>query len=212
MITLDELERIKNQVSKSNVEPYITMRNEDRQQLHDKSKGRIKNWSNTLDATRIKREEDRIKRLEDEEVRFFKFCYDSQLLCCRSPDVKSMQRSRSSKMSYAANKLKKLTVSCMTLKTWLSPWRARCCCLMSWRSKTPKKSTRLARTRSNATSNKTGKSLKSKRWRSTTKRCAPSSNGNTTRRWKTPKQLVTSLKSLKSTTSSNSRKTCLKAS
>jgi len=68
MITLDELERIKNQVSKSNVEPYITMRNEDRQALHERSKGRIKNWSNTLEATRIKREEDRIKRLEDEEI------------------------------------------------------------------------------------------------------------------------------------------------
>ena len=38
MITLDELERIKNQVSKSNVEPYITMRNEDRQDLHDAPK------------------------------------------------------------------------------------------------------------------------------------------------------------------------------
>jgi hypothetical protein len=34
MITLDELERIKNQVTKSNVEPYITMRNEDRADLH----------------------------------------------------------------------------------------------------------------------------------------------------------------------------------
>lgn len=68
MITLDELERIKNQVTKQNVEPYITMRNEDRQSLHETSKNRIKNWSNTLDAQRRKREEDRIRRLEDEEV------------------------------------------------------------------------------------------------------------------------------------------------
>jgi len=68
MITLDELERIKSQVSKTNVEPYVTMRNEDRQALHEKSKNRIKNWSNTLEATRLRREEDRIKRLEDEEV------------------------------------------------------------------------------------------------------------------------------------------------
>jgi len=68
MITLDELERIKSQVSKTNVEPYVTMRNEDRQALHEKSKNRIKNWSNTLEATRLKREEDRIKRLEDEEI------------------------------------------------------------------------------------------------------------------------------------------------
>ena len=44
------------------------MRNDDRGDLHNKSKARIKNWSNTLEATRIKREDDRIKRLEDEEV------------------------------------------------------------------------------------------------------------------------------------------------
>ena len=31
MITLDELERIKSQVTKNNVEPYITMRNDDRE-------------------------------------------------------------------------------------------------------------------------------------------------------------------------------------
>lgn len=29
---------------------------------------RVKNWGNTMEALRIKREEDRIKRLEDEEV------------------------------------------------------------------------------------------------------------------------------------------------
>ena len=68
MITMDELERIKSQVTKTNVEPYITMRNDHRQTLHEQSKGRVKNWSNTLEAQRIKREEDRIKRLEDEEV------------------------------------------------------------------------------------------------------------------------------------------------
>lgn len=29
---------------------------------------RVKNWGNTMEALRVKREEDRIKRLEDEEV------------------------------------------------------------------------------------------------------------------------------------------------
>ena len=72
MITLDELERIKNGVTKSNVEPYVTMRNADRSSLHETSKNRIKNWSNTIDAQRRKREEDRIKRLEDEEVSAYK--------------------------------------------------------------------------------------------------------------------------------------------
>ena len=70
MITMDELERIKSQVTKTNVEPYITMRNEHRTSLHEQSRGRVKNWSNTLEAQRVKREEDRIKRLEDEEVSF----------------------------------------------------------------------------------------------------------------------------------------------
>lgn len=68
MITMDELERIKGQVTKTNEEPYVTMRNEDRQALHEKSKNRIKNWSNTLENARKQREEDRIKRLEDEEI------------------------------------------------------------------------------------------------------------------------------------------------
>ena len=95
MITLDELDRIKNQVSKSNVEPYITMRNEDRAALHAHSKNRIKNWNNTLEATRIKREEDRIKRLEDEEVSSTL----NLILTIRSPDVKLTQRSKSTRTS-----------------------------------------------------------------------------------------------------------------
>ncbi len=85
MITLDELERIKQQVTKSNVEPYITMRNEHRQTLAQQSKDRIKNWTNTLEAGRLKREEDRIKRLEDEEVSkaFFIVDLDRQASCGR---------------------------------------------------------------------------------------------------------------------------------
>ena len=50
----------------------VTMRNADRSSLHETSKNRIKNWSNTIDAQRRKREEDRIKRLEDEEVSAYK--------------------------------------------------------------------------------------------------------------------------------------------
>jgi len=36
--------------------------------LHEKSKARIANWPNTMQAMRKKREEERIKRLEDEEL------------------------------------------------------------------------------------------------------------------------------------------------
>jgi len=72
MITMDELDRIKNQVTKSNIEPYISMRNEDRQNLQHTSKNRIQNWTNTIDAQRQRREEERIRRLEDEEVTYKK--------------------------------------------------------------------------------------------------------------------------------------------
>ena len=71
MITMDELERIKYQVQKSGEDPYITMRNADRTQLQAVSKSRIQNWPNTMEALRHKREEDRIKKLEEEEVSEF---------------------------------------------------------------------------------------------------------------------------------------------
>lgn len=69
MITMDELERIKSTVQKTNQDPYTTMRNADRTKLQSLSQSRIKNWPNTMEALRHKREEDRIKKLEDEEVR-----------------------------------------------------------------------------------------------------------------------------------------------
>lgn len=68
MISLDELDRIKNTVQKTFVDPYLSMRNGERQGLQDQSKNRIKHWPNTLEALRHKREEDRIQKLEKEEV------------------------------------------------------------------------------------------------------------------------------------------------
>ena len=47
------------------------MRNQNRADLQATSKGRVKNWSNTMEAQRYKREEDRIRRLEDAEVSNF---------------------------------------------------------------------------------------------------------------------------------------------
>jgi hypothetical protein len=67
------------------------MRNEDRSRLHQTSKNRIKNWTNTIEAQRLKHEEDRIKRLEDDEVRLQSDC--------RLLEGWSMQRSRSFKTS-----------------------------------------------------------------------------------------------------------------
>ena len=68
VITIDELDRIRAQVVQTKDDKYETVRDRQRAQLQETSKNRVKNWSNTLEATRIKREQDRIKRLEDAEV------------------------------------------------------------------------------------------------------------------------------------------------
>lgn len=57
-------------VAKTNNDEYTIHRNRERATLQETSKGRVKNWPNTMEALRIKREEDRIKRLEDDEVSF----------------------------------------------------------------------------------------------------------------------------------------------
>ena len=40
----------------------------ERKQLQTLSKQRVQNWPNTIEAVRRKREEDRIKKLEEEEI------------------------------------------------------------------------------------------------------------------------------------------------
>ena len=67
-ITSDELDRIRAQVLKTKDDDYEMQRTAARKTLQETSKARVKNWPNTMEATRLKREEDRIKRLEDEEV------------------------------------------------------------------------------------------------------------------------------------------------
>lgn len=47
---------------------YKENRNAERKQLQEISNNRVKNWPNTIEAMRLKREEDRIRRLEDEEL------------------------------------------------------------------------------------------------------------------------------------------------
>ena len=68
VITLDELDRIRRQVIETKADSYETQRELQRAALQETSKGRVKNWSNTMEAMRYKREEDRIKKLEDAEV------------------------------------------------------------------------------------------------------------------------------------------------
>lgn len=44
------------------------MRNGERRDLQDLSKARVKNWPNTIEALRKKRDDERIRRLEEEEI------------------------------------------------------------------------------------------------------------------------------------------------
>ncbi len=67
-ITMDELDRIRAQVLKTKDDDYEMQRTAARKTLQETSKARVKHWPNTMEATRLKREDDRIKRLEDEEV------------------------------------------------------------------------------------------------------------------------------------------------
>jgi hypothetical protein len=48
----------------------VEARQREKQELQEKSKARVKNWPNTITALRQKREHDKLKRLEDEEVSF----------------------------------------------------------------------------------------------------------------------------------------------
>ena len=68
VITLDELDRIRDQVLRTKEDGYENQRDTIRKNLQETSNNRVKNWPNTMDAMRAKREEDRITRLENEEV------------------------------------------------------------------------------------------------------------------------------------------------
>lgn len=44
------------------------MRTRERMTLQEKSKARVQNWPNTIEALRRKKDEERIRRLEEEEI------------------------------------------------------------------------------------------------------------------------------------------------
>ena len=81
VISIDELDRIRRQVIQTKADSYETMRNHQRANLQETSKNRVKNWSNTMEAQRVKREEDRIKRLEDAEVSMRSYSQSRQMKC-----------------------------------------------------------------------------------------------------------------------------------
>ena len=69
VLSYDELERIKSMCSQtSSQQDYITMRKSERQDLQATSNARVSKWPNTIQAQREKKEADRIRKLEDDEV------------------------------------------------------------------------------------------------------------------------------------------------
>lgn len=69
IITMDDLERIKDTCALMNHdEAWKQQKAGGRKALYEKSKQRVQHWPNTIEALRAKREHDRIKKLEDEEI------------------------------------------------------------------------------------------------------------------------------------------------
>lgn len=69
VISYDELERIRQQCSIGNATIYEQQqRTMERLDLQEKSKARVSNWPNTIEALRKKKDEERIRRLEEEEI------------------------------------------------------------------------------------------------------------------------------------------------
>lgn len=69
IITLDELTRIKEQCNPNAADPSADYRKKQLEEKKAKHKAQISAWPNTMENIRKKREEDRIKALEEEEMR-----------------------------------------------------------------------------------------------------------------------------------------------
>lgn len=69
VLSYDELERIKGMCSQTNEkEDYMTMRKSEREEKRNLSLARVSKWPNTIHAERERKEFERIKKLEDDEV------------------------------------------------------------------------------------------------------------------------------------------------
>ena len=70
ILSYDELERIKGMCSQtSETEDYNTMRKTERKDLQGLSNARVSQWPNTIQAQRQRKEEERIQKLENDEIK-----------------------------------------------------------------------------------------------------------------------------------------------
>jgi len=120
VITMDELERIKAQCTLTQDTSYQQMKTQQAKSLQGTSKSRVKNWPNTMEAQRLRREEERIKRLEDEEVSLTKFvlkiAYLNVTIIRLNAGESMLKRPTTRKASVTASSAT-LTSTCMRLKT-----------------------------------------------------------------------------------------------
>ena len=76
VMTYEELERIKGMCSQTNeMEDYKTMRQNERLDKKMISQARVSKWPNTIHAERERKEYERIKKLEDDEVSYLNLIY-----------------------------------------------------------------------------------------------------------------------------------------
>jgi hypothetical protein len=68
VLSINELQRIKDSCSMMSATKNTFDKTQERMTLHAQSQQRVKNWPNTIQAMRKKKDEGRIKRLEEEEI------------------------------------------------------------------------------------------------------------------------------------------------
>ena len=67
VLSMDELIRIKESCALTKQKDH-EVRAAAKKELYEKSQNRLKNWPNTIQALRKKKDEDRMKKLEEDEI------------------------------------------------------------------------------------------------------------------------------------------------
>jgi len=68
VVTLDDFHRIREQCGLLQQESEQEIQAREKKEMWAKSKARVQNWPNTLQADRKRREEEKLKKLYEEEV------------------------------------------------------------------------------------------------------------------------------------------------
>ena len=176
VLSYDELERIKSMCSQtSNQEDYVSMRKTERQTLQNISNARVSKWPNTIQAQREKKEADRIKKLEDDEVsvalnlsfqaiRLLEFLIIAvTYIFNRLSAEKLMPRRRRTNSHSARVKSTRQTRSSTTARTRSRLCTPRCSSAMSLLSNSSRSPSRSESNSSRRKSTSSGKSSRSRR-------------------------------------------------